>query len=57
MPLSGPKGIYMQPLLCSAFQFTASEIYALKDDGKGHVINHKIHHLSKNLMEEVPLRY
>lgn len=25
----------MQPLLCSAFQFTESEIYALKDDERG----------------------
>lgn len=37
----------MQPLFSSAFRSTASKIYALKDDEKGHVINHEIHHLSK----------
>lgn len=47
VPPSSPKGIYMQPLFCSAFCSTASKIYALKDDKKGHIINHEIHHLSR----------
>lgn len=46
----------MQPLFSSAFRSTASKIYALKDDEKGHNINQEIHLYPKNLMEEVPQR-
>lgn len=46
MPLSRQKAfIYVQRLFSSAFCSTASKIYALKDDEKGHDINHVIHHL------------
>jgi len=37
----------MQPLFSSAFRCTVSKIYAVKDDEKGHIINHEIHHLSQ----------
>lgn len=37
----------MQLLFFSALRSTASKIYALKDDEKGHIINHEIHHLAQ----------
>lgn len=37
----------MQLLFSSAFRSTASKIYALQDDEKGHNINQQIHHLSQ----------
>lgn len=46
MPLSRQKAfIYVRLLFSSAFCSAASEVYALKDDEKGHIINHVIHHL------------
>lgn len=37
----------MQSMRFSAFSFTTSKIYALKDDERRHIINHEIHRLSQ----------